>query len=79
MMSISTIESELNKMTDAERQSVVDIATRLLFRESKDSRKKLERKRARLRESAELMYEHYLNDKELTIWTALDGEELRDA
>lgn len=79
-MSVSTIESELLKMTDPERQRVINVATRLMSgKKTKISRSTLEENRARMRKSAELMLEHYLNDKELTIWTALDGEDFLSA
>ncbi len=78
-MSVNTIETELIEMNDAERRKVINIAARLMNGESKSQKHTLDEKPSRLRESAELMREHYLKDKELTVWTGLDSEDFLDA
>ncbi len=76
-MSVDAIENELIKMSNVERLSVVERAIRLI-RENivvESPEKKLS-----LEEAAELLYEDYLYDEELTAVTrALDGEDFYDA
>ena len=71
-MSVVEIENELEKMSDAERLIVIEIATKLIRKnlDNKTSPKKLS-----LEEAAELLRNDYLNDPELTAFTALDGED----
>lgn len=71
-MSVVEIENELEKMSDAERLIVIEIATKLIRKnlDNKTSPKKLS-----LEEAAELLRNDYLNDPELIAFTALDGED----
>jgi len=78
-MSVVEIEQELEKMTNSERRIVIEIATKLLHGEKDKLRLSLEEKRARLRESAEIMLSEYTNDKNLTALTSLDSEDFIDA
>ena len=79
-MSVVEIKSELEKMTNAERRVVIEIATKLISRDAKERRRlSVEEKRARLKESAETMLSEYKNDKDLTTLTILDGEDFLDA
>jgi len=71
-MSVVEIENELEKMTNAERLFVIEIATKLVRREFSTKKEKLKR-------SAEIMLSEYGGDKELTATTALDGEDFLDA
>lgn len=64
-------------MTDAERQSVIEIASKMIGRQNR--RIALEEKRKRLRSSAELATAFYQTDRELTILTELDREDFIDA
>lgn len=75
-MSVVEIEQELEKMTNAERRIVIEIATKLIYGKRRLS---LEEKRAKLKESAEMMFSEYTNDKDLTALTVLDGEDFVDA
>ncbi len=75
-MSVIEIENELQKMSDAQRLTVIEIATNLI-------RKNLNRENSgehsTLEEAAELLYEDYLYDEELTVVTrASDGEDFSD-
>jgi hypothetical protein len=80
IMSVIEIESELQKMTNAERLFVIEIATRLIRGEMNGKRPlPLEEKRAKLKKSAEIMLSEYKNDKDLTALTVLDGEDFLDA
>lgn len=63
-MSVVEIENELEKMTNSERRIVIEIATKLIYGKRRLS---LEEKRAKLRESAEMMVSEYTNDKDLTL------------
>jgi hypothetical protein len=79
-MSVLEIESELQKMTNTERLFVIEIATKLIRGEmSGKYRSSLEEKRAKLRQSAEMMLSEYTNNKDLTALTSLDGEDFLDA
>lgn len=71
-MSVVEIENELKKMTDDERLFVIEIATRLVRRDSSTKKEKLKR-------SAEIMLAEYRNNKNLTDLTTLDGEDFFDA
>lgn len=63
-MSVVEIENELEKMTNSERRIVIEIATKLI---NGKRRLSLEEKRAKLRESAEMMLSEYSNDKDLVL------------
>ena len=56
---------EINKLPLGERLGVVEKALRNI---------RLEEQRERMRQQAELVLNDYLNDPEMTIFTALDGE-----
>ena len=75
-MSVLEIENELEKMTNSERRIVIEIATKLIYGKRKLS---IEEKRAKLRQSAEMMLSEYKNDKDLTAFTLLDSEDFLDA
>ena len=67
-MSVIEIVSELQKMTNTERLFVIEIATKLIRGETSGKRRlSLEEKRARLRQSAEMMLSEYTNDKDLVM------------
>ncbi len=79
-MSVTEIERELKKMTNAERLFVIEIATQLVRGTLEDkSKSPLAEKRRKLKKSVEIMQPEYARDKELTAMTALDGEEFLDA
>jgi hypothetical protein len=78
-MSVAEIEHELEKMTNAERRIVIEIASKLIHNEKNKRHLSLEEKRAKLKQSAELMLTEYENNKDLTALTSLDGEEFLDA
>ena len=75
-MNVVKIETELEKMTNAERRVVIEIATKLIYGKRRLS---LEEKRAKLRQSAEMMLSEYSNNKDLTALTVLDSEDFLDA
>ena len=75
-MDVIKIETELEKMTNAERRVVIEIATKLIYGKRRLS---LEEKRAKLRQSAERMLSEYSNNKDLTALTVLDSEDFLDA
>ena len=75
-MSVIEIENELKKMSDNQRLMVIEFATSLIRKNiaGKESGEKLS-----LEEAAELLYEDYLHDEELTAVTrALDSEDFLD-
>jgi hypothetical protein len=79
-MSVLEIENELVKMTNQERFFVIEIAAKLIRRETLGKSKlSLAEKRAKLRHSAEVMLSEYQTNKELTALTVLDNEEFIDA
>lgn len=63
-------------MTNSERRLVIEIATELIYGKRYLS---LKEKRAKLKDSAEMMLSEYLNNKDLTALTILDGEDFTDA
>ena len=65
-MSVIEIENELKQMSDTQRLVVIEIATNLIKKNltERNSEKKLS-----LEEAAELLYEDYLYDEELTAVT----------
>ena len=75
-MDVIKIETELEKMTNAERRVVIEIATKLIYGKRRLS---LEEKRAKLRQSAEMMVSEYSNNKDLTALIVLDSEDFLDA
>jgi hypothetical protein len=78
-MSVVEIEHELEKMTNTERRIVIEIATKLISGETSKRRLSLEEKRAKLKESAEMMLSEYTNNKDLTALSSLDSEDFIDA
>ena len=79
-MSVIEIESELQKMTNTERLFVIEIATKLIGRDASGKRRlSVEEKRAKLRQSAEIMLSEYKTNKDLTALTSLDSEDFIDA
>ena len=79
-MSVIEIEKELVKMTNQERFFVIEIAAKLIRKETTGKLKlSLSEKRAKLRQSAEIMLSEYRTNKELTAMTSLDSEEFIDA
>lgn len=75
-MSIIEIKSKLEKMKNSERRVVIEIATELIYGKKRLS---LEEKRAKLKDSAEIMLSEYTNNKDLTALTELDSEDFVDA
>lgn len=67
-MSVLELTKELQKMSNADRLLIIEVATKLVRREIEDE-KKLPTKKLSLKESAELMRDEYLNNRELTIVT----------
>lgn len=78
-MSLTDIENELEKMTNSERQVVIEIALKLISGEQVKRSLSLGEKRAKLKESAEMMLSEYSNNKDLTALTVLDSEDFLDA
>lgn len=75
-MSVLELTEELKKMSNADRLLIIETATKLVRREIENKGKNNGRKKLSLEESAELMREEYLNNKELTIVTdSLEGED----
>ena len=74
-MSVAEIEKELRRMNNAERIVIIELATKFIKAEyqSKSDEKQ------KLRQSAEIMREEYLNDAELTSLNVLDEEDFVDA
>ena len=65
----------LKHLSNEERISILE-STLNMIREDLQRRKEIkEDRKKRLTEAAEVMLEDYNNDKELTIFTALDGED----
>lgn len=74
-MSVATIENELGTMTNTERLAVIGFATKLLAKDANGKPKlSVEEKRAKLKESAEMMFAEYSSNDELVEMTVLDGE-----
>jgi len=72
-MSVVEIENELKQMSDTQRIAVIEIAANLI---RKNLTEENPQKKLSLEEAAELLYEDYLYDEELTAVTrALDGED----
>jgi len=67
-MSVLELTKELQQMSNADRLLIIEVATKLVRNEIKDE-KKSPTKKLSLRESAELMRDEYLNNRELTIVT----------
>jgi len=67
-MSVLELTEELQQMSNADRLLVIEVATKLVRSEIQDE-KKSPTKKLSLRESAELMRDEYLNNRELTIVT----------
>ncbi len=79
-MSVIEIENELVKMTNQERFFVIEIAAKLIRRESLGKSKlSMSEKRAKLRQSAEVMLSEYQTNKERTALAGLDSEDFIDA
>ncbi len=75
-MSVLELTEELKKMSNADRLLIIEAATKLVRREIGNTDKKNVRRKLSLEESAELMRDEYLNNKELTIVTdSLEGED----
>lgn len=67
-MSVLELTKELKQMSNADRLLVIEVATKLVRSEIKDE-KQSSPKKLSLRESAKLMRDEYLNNRELTIVT----------
>ncbi len=78
-MSQTEVLDEIQRMPLEERLSMVEAAVRLI-RETLPPAPSLtrEERRRRLAASAQIALPHYLADKELTAFTALDGEDFLD-
>ncbi len=75
-MSVTEIENKLKQMSDTQRLIVIEIATGLI---KKNLTEKTFENKLSLEEAAELLYEDYLYNEELTAVTrALDGEDFHD-
>lgn len=69
-MSAVDILLEIKKLPLAERLGIVEKALRDI---------RLEEQRERLRNEAALVLNDYLNDPEMTVFTALDGEKIYES
>ena len=77
-MSVLELTKELKQMSNTERLLIIEVATKLVRNEIKDE-KKSPAKKLSLAESAELMRDEYLNNRELTIVTdSLASEDFYD-
>jgi len=76
MTQLEIIE-EINKLTSIEQLEVIKTVLQTVQTESEQTKNLLKREvlRQQLEVSAQLMLNDYLNDEELTIFTALDGED----
>ncbi len=74
-MSVLELTEELKTMSNADRLLIIETATKLIRREIKNT-SEIGGKKLSLEESAKLMRDEYLNNKELTIVTdSLAGED----
>lgn len=77
-MSVLELTKELKRMSNTERLLIIGVAIKLVRNEIKDE-KKSPSKKLSLKESAELMRDEYLNNRELTIVTdSLANEDFYD-
>lgn len=77
-MSVLELTKELKQMSNTDRLLIIEVATKLVRNEIKGD-KKSPTKKLSLRESAELMRDEYLNNRELTIVTdSLASEDFYD-
>lgn len=78
-MSQTEILEELQHMPLEERLNVIEAAVRSLRETLPPTPSPTrEERRQRLLASAQIALPHYYSDKELTVFTALDGEDLLD-
>lgn len=78
-MTVIEVTNELKKMSNFDRLQVIETATKLVRDEIEEKQNFSARKKLSLRESAELMREEYLKNKELTILTdSLAAEDFYD-
>ncbi|MEQ8192262.1 MAG: hypothetical protein ABRQ39_30130 [Candidatus Eremiobacterota bacterium] len=74
-MTQKQILEELKHLSNEERITILE-STLSMIKEDLERRKEIkEERKKRLTEAAEVMLEDYNNDKELTIFTTLDGED----
>lgn len=76
-MNTIEIDKELERMTNVERLLLIEKATRLVRRTSRERSGSVEH--SELKRSAEIMRGEYRSDKSLTELTVLDGEDFIDA
>ena len=69
-MGTSEIISEINKLPVSQRLTVIELTIKKI---------KEEEKKQRLIASAEILYNDYINDPDLTALTILDGEDFYEA
>jgi len=69
-MGTSEIISEINKLPVSQRLTVIELTIKKI---------KEEEKKQRLIASAEILYNDYMNDPDLTALTILDGEDFYEA
>ena len=75
MMNVVEIEKQLRKMNNAERLTIIELAAKLM----KTDFPEINERSRKLRQSAEIMRDEYLCEKELTVLSDLDGEDFFDA
>ena len=76
-MTSREIINEMKHLSNAERLAIVEEATRLIRQEIAGSAEDLTKER--LTSAAKVLLHDYSSDKELTVFTVLDGEEFRSA
>jgi len=74
-MNVVEIEKQLRKMNNAERLTIIELAAKLM----KTDFPEINERSRKLRQSAEIMRDEYLCEKELTVLSDLDGEDFFDA
>jgi len=75
-MTYTDILSGLRKLTSGERLMVIEVATRLIREDLQAAEQtKKERSKRQLAEAAEALLPDYALGRELTVFTALDGED----
>lgn len=77
-MSALDVLDRLKHLTNPERLTVIETATRLIRAELADPVQNARGQDLRLREAAEAIKDLYEPGGELTEWTVLDGEDFHD-
>ena len=75
-MTNGEIIDQLKQLTTAERLAVIEAATQLIREDLSHAENAAD---AQLAEAAKALLPDYQSDRELTVFTALDGEDFRHA